>query len=181
MAMTFGALAGSPLAAQDGPESDDDERSTSREVIDLTVTVLKAESDRLLMEDCEEANDAGIIANEIVICRRRGEATDGSWNREQWERDYARRTQGGGTPDVAGDGIFRGAPSVSGLCLIPPCPDEAAIMIDVEALPEAPKGSDADRIARGLPPSGRSEEPSPEKIARRRRALGLEAPPIPEE
>jgi hypothetical protein len=53
-------------------------------------------------------------------------------------------------------------------------------MIDVEALPEAPEGSDADRIANGLPPLGRDAELTPEEIARRRRALGLEAPPIPE-
>lgn len=152
----------------------------ARERIDLTVTVPKNESDRLLEEDCEEENDAARVAGEIVVCRRLGEASDGSWDKEEWERDYARRTQGGSTPDVAGGGIFSGPATVGGLCLIPPCPPEQAIMIDVEALPEAPEGSDADRIARGLPPLGEDPEPTPEEIARRRRALGLEAPPIPE-
>ena len=185
-------LAAQPVAAQDdGAVTADEDGAAAteesaeapparrRQFIDLTVTVPREESDRLLEEDCEEEADAARIANEIVVCRQLGEATDGSWNKEEWERDYARRTQGGSTPDVAGGGIFRGPATVSGLCVIPPCPPEAAIMIDVEALPEAPAGSDADRIARGLPPLG-EEELSPEEIARRRRELGLEAPPVPE-
>ena len=151
-----------------------------REIIDISVTVPRNESDRLIEQDCEEESDAATIANEIVVCRQLGEATDGSWDAEDWQRRYAERTQGEQPVDVAGDGIFRGPATVSGLCVIPPCPPEAAIMIDVEALPQAPEGSDADRIARGLPPLG-EDELTPEEIAQRRRALGLDAPPVPEE
>jgi hypothetical protein len=50
-----------------------------------------------------------------------------------------------------------------------------ALIIDVEALPQAPAGSDADRIARGLPPLGQ-EELSEEEIRKRRKALGLPPP-----
>lgn len=180
-------LLAAPVAAQDDTGETDDvsEReevtapaSRPRERINLSVTVPRDESDRLLEEDCEEEADAGRIAGEIVVCRQLGEASDGSWDKEEWERDYARRTAGGSTPDVAGGGIFSGPATVSGLCVIPPCPPEAALMIDVEALPEAPEGSDADRIARGLPPLG-AEELSAEEIARRRRALGLDAPELP--
>lgn len=156
-------------------------RTRPRERLDLSVTVPRNESDQLLQEDCEEEADAARIANEIIVCRQLGEASDGSWNKEDWERRYAERTQGNAQADVAGGGIFRGEATVGGMCFIPPCPPEAAIMIDVEALPEAPPGSDADRISRGLPPLGRDPELSPEEIARRRRALGLEAPPVPEE
>lgn len=39
-------------------------------------------------------------------------------------------------------------------CIIPPCPPPPALIIDVTALPQAPAGSDAGRIARGLPPIG---------------------------
>jgi hypothetical protein len=53
------------------------------------------------------------------------------------------------TPDVAGNGIFKGKPTMSGLCVIPPCPPEAAYMIDLSTIPEAPAGSDADKIAKG--------------------------------
>lgn len=34
-------------------------------------------------------------------------------------------------------------------CFIPPCPRPMPVMIDLEAIPEAPPGSDADRIAKG--------------------------------
>ncbi len=197
--VTAALFAAAPVAAQDDPAvtTEQDESaavleesappaptpvSTRRQFdrIDLTVTVPKNESDQLLEEDCEEEADAGRIAGEIVVCRQLGEATDGSWNREEWQRDYARRTQGEQPVNVAGGGIFTGPATIGGLCVIPPCPPEAALMIDVEALPDAPEGSDADRISRGLPPLGRDPEPTAEEIARRRRELGLEAPPVPE-
>lgn len=193
-------LAAQPLAAQDdaGVTDGQGNSAASEEVtqapapsrpppprpfggLDLTVTVPKNTSDQLLEEDCEEEADAAKITNEIVVCRQLGEASDGSWNSEAWQRDYARRTQGEQPVDVAGGGIFKGPATVGGLCVIPPCPAEAAIMIDVEALPQAPEGSDADRIARGLPPLGRDSELSAEEIAQRRRALGLDTPPVPEE
>lgn len=151
-----------------------------RERLNLSVTVPKSEADLLLEQDCEREADVGRVQGEIVVCRDLGEASDGSFDKEAWEQDYARRTQGGSTPDVAGEGIFKGPATFGGMCLIPPCPPEAAIMIDVEALPEAPAGSDADRIARGLPPLGQ-EEVTPEEIARRRRALGLDTPTLPQE
>ena len=34
-------------------------------------------------------------------------------------------------------------------CFIPPCPRPMPILIDLKAIPEAPPGSDADRIAKG--------------------------------
>lgn len=192
------ALGAQPLAAQDdvavtavdetAAETDESAapapsppagRAQFGSAINLSVTVPKNESDQLLEEDCEEEADAGRIAGEIVVCRRLGEASDGSWNREDWERRYAQRTQGGRTPDTFG--IANHGNAIGGLCVIPPCPPEAAIMIDVEALPQAPEGTDADRIARGLPPLGRDGEPTPEEIAARRRALGLDAPPVPDE
>jgi len=186
------AFAAQPVAAQDDAgvtqEAEAGEEpapappppARPRERLNLSVTVPRNESDRLLEEDCEEEADAARIANEIIVCRQLGEASDGAWNKEDWERRYAERTMGNAQADVAGGGIFRGEATVGGLCVIPPCPPEAAIMIDIEALPEPPPGSDADRIARGLPALGRDPELSPEEIARRRRALGLEAPPVPE-
>lgn len=166
-------------ATQEDTTTADTSPQRRREVIDLTVTRPRSESDQLLQEDCAEEADAGRIAGEIVVCRQRGEGTDGVFDKEDWERRYAERTQGSQPVDVAGGGIFRGPATVGGLCLIPPCPPEAALIIDIEGLPEAPPGSDADRIARGLPPNGEDAGPTPEEIARRRRALGLEAPETP--
>lgn len=67
------------------------------------------------------------------------------------ESDAARSTNDGlpRAPDVAGGGIFKGPPTVSNLCLIPPCPKDAVYLVDVESLPEAPRGSDAERIGKG--------------------------------
>lgn len=142
--------------------------------LDLSVTVPREESDKLLEEDCEEEADAAKIANEIVVCRQLGEATDGSWDKEDWERRYAERTKGRSQPNTFGI-ANHGNPI--GFGKVPP----PALLIDVEALPEAPPGSDADRIARGLPPLGKSAELSPDEIAKRRRELGLEAPPVQSE
>lgn len=181
-----------PLAAQDETNVTDDgeqaeeeaaspapPRPRERRVLDLMITKPRSESDQLLEQDCEEEADAARIANEIVVCRQLGEGTDGSWDKGEFERGYAQRTQGEQPVDVAGGGIFRGPATVGGLCVIPPCPGEAALIIDIEALPEAPEGSDADRIARGLPPLGKDEELTPEEIQRRRRAAGLDAPKLP--
>lgn len=52
-------------------------------------------------------------------------------------------------PDVAGKGIFKGKPTMSGRCMIPPCPRAQPYLIDLSTIPQAPLGSDADKIAKG--------------------------------
>ncbi|KHK92348.1 hypothetical protein [Novosphingobium malaysiense] len=52
-------------------------------------------------------------------------------------------------PDVAGGGIFKGKATMGGMCLVPPCPPEQPYLIDLSSIPEAPVGSDADKIAKG--------------------------------
>ncbi|MFK4004822.1 hypothetical protein [Qipengyuania sp. NPDC077563] len=110
-------------------------------------------------EDCEDDQDAAIITGEIVVCRKRSDEENRLYDKESAERRHAQRTMNHNeipAPDVAGDGIFRGPATVSGLCFIPPCPKPPAYMIDFATLPDAPPGSDADRIARGLAPRGNS-------------------------
>ena len=174
-----GAVTDEPASAQDTGEEAAAAANAARakqqfDGINLLVTVPSSKSDALIEEDCEEENEAAKIRGEIVVCRQLGEATDGSWNKSEWEKRYAAKTKGGSTPDTFG--IPNHGPSIR-LGSVP----EAAIMIDVEALPQAPEGSDADRIARGLKPLGSNPEPTPEEIRERRRALGLDAPPVPEE
>lgn len=159
-----------PSVTQDDNAADEAEAAPRPQPLDLSVTVPRDESDQLLEQDCEREADAARIANEIVVCRQLGQASDGSWNKAEWEKRYAERTKGGGTPDTFG--IPNHGNSI-GFGSVPP----PALLIDVEALPQAPAGSDADRIARGLPPLGENSELSPEEIAKRRRALGLDAPP----
>ena len=97
---------------------------------------------------------------------------DRAGNRSETQKRYAEETAFKGSP---------GTPNVSGLSDngrgigiggVPP----PALIIDVEALPDAPEGSDADRIARGLPPLGQDEELSEEEIRKRREKLGLPPP-----
>jgi hypothetical protein len=137
-----------------------------RTILNMSVTVPRDESDRLIEKDCEEANEAGQITGEIVVCRQLGSsATDGSWNKAEWERRYAKKTKGGSTPDTFG---IPNHGNAIGFGSVPP----PAYIVDFSALPEAPAGSDADRIARGLPPLGREEELSEEEEKARRAALG---------
>lgn len=130
---------------------------------------------------CRAEMEAALVTQEIIVCGEYGGDASNwfSGGREAWLRKYAEETafvDAPRTPDVAGAGIFRGPATVSGLCFIPPCPEEPAILIDVEALPDAPAGSDADRIARGLAPLEEDDEEAKEERIRRHQALGLPPP-----
>ncbi|MFN4113728.1 MAG: hypothetical protein ACK4GD_07285 [Sphingomonadaceae bacterium] len=95
---------------------------------------------------------------EIVVCAREQEQSQFRVrSNKQAQDDYARETMFKGdpqAPDVAGPGIFRGPATASGCIKGLTCPPPTAIDVDFSQLPEAPTGSDADRIARGLPPVG---------------------------
>lgn len=139
-----------------------------------------------LIKACEDQREAGIVAGEIVVCRELEVDTAQlySGSRAAWLKDYAERTQNAGTltpPDVAGPGIFRGPATVSGLCLIPPCPKEPALIIDVEAIPPPPAGSDAERVAQGLKPLEDDMAPLSDEARRKVEAeLGLPETAAPE-
>lgn len=149
--------------------------------VNILITVPRGEVNQAQAQECEDRADAGAISGEIVVCRQIGDSGENSLSgsRDAAQKRYAEETAFKGSPrapNFSNDCRAQGNPfGCIGLGGIP----EAAIFIDVEALPQAPEGSDADRIARGLPPLGESPDPSPEEIAARRRALGLEAPPVP--
>ena len=144
-------------AQQEQPPASDG--GDGRLVIDILADPVPTPGDPIADERCEDEADAGRIAGEIVVCRSLGETTDGAYDHEEFTRRYAAATQGVNAPDVDGTGLpFGMAPIVTIRgCFIPPCPKDPALLIDVEALPDAPAGSDADRIARGLPPLGNEE------------------------
>ncbi|MEP3052274.1 MAG: hypothetical protein ABJP48_05960 [Erythrobacter sp.] len=190
-----------PVDLSGGPE---EEAADDDGVIDILVRQPGSAPTPAQVKECEDRQEAATVSREIVVC---GQLLDDSsnyysGNREAAQKRYAEATRNAGTlptPDVAGPGIFRGPATVSGLCFIPPCPDPPALIIDVEALPEAPPGSDADRIARGLDPlhnnginDAVSEEElgeqdtfppaslSPEERERREAELGLPEPLAPQ-
>lgn len=164
------AAPAAPEPAQEAEEPPQEQRFP----INLSVTVPSGEVNQAQIQECEDRADAGEISGEIVVCRRLGQSLENSFSggREAAQKRYAQETAFKGSPPPPnlfgipdnGKGIgFGGVP--------PP-----ALIIDVGALPTAPPGSDADRIARGLPPLGQDEELSEEEIRKRREALGLPPP-----
>lgn len=132
-----------------------------------------------LVKECEDQREAGVVAGEIVVCRALEIDTAQlySGSRAAWLKNYAERTQDAGTippPDVAGPGIFRGPATIGGLCIFAPCPLDPALIIDVEAMPPPPAGSDAERVAQGLMPLEGDDAPLSDTARRRVEAeLGL--------
>jgi hypothetical protein len=154
--------------------------------IDILAPPVESElATEAVYKECEEQRERGVVAGEIVVCRELEVDTSQlySGSREAWLKDYAERTQNVGTlptPDVAGPGIFRGPATVSGLCFIPPCPKDPALIIDVEAIPPPPEGSDAERVAQGLVPLESDDAPLSDADRDRVEAeLGLPEAPEP--
>ena len=168
------AAVASPVVAQDAETLLQPQQGSPPERIDLLAAAREADEP---LEDCSEEQEAALLSGEIIVCRRRSDLDEYGYDRERAERRYARETMNKGNP---------GAPDVFGIpdhgvvaargCFIPPCPPPPAYIIDFESLPDAPPGSDADRIARGLPPLGR-DGATPEAAARARaEQLGLPEP-----
>lgn len=122
----------------------------------LDIKAAREAARRQRIERCTREEDAARVAGEIVVCRRLSEGSGYGFNKRDWERRYAQATQGVKPVNVDGSGLRApdGSPMQplvgTGFGKSP----EQPLIIDVEALPEAPPGSDADRIARGLPPRG---------------------------
>lgn len=143
-------------------------------------------ADAVELKECADQTERGVVQGEIVVCRELPADTSQfySGSHEAWLKAYAERTRNAGTippPDVAGPGIFRGEPTVSGLCFIPPCPKDAALIVDVEAIPPPPAGSDAERVAQGIAPLEGDHAPLDDAArARIAKELGLPEAPKPE-
>ena len=170
------ATQNTPLSAQEAAETRDDTLT-----IDILVTVPTTAD---IEPSCDPDAEAEQIGDTIVICGRAipDEAFLYSGDAEAAQDRHARETAFAGTippPDVAGPGIFRGPPSVSGLCgfALNPCPPPPALIIDVGALPPAPEGSDAQRIASGLAPQDDPDAERDRLSEFEKDELGL--PPIP--
>lgn len=159
--------------AQDGATGSPPER------IDLTITRPPSVSTE---EACRRQREAAIVSGEIVVCGSAPAQDQRLGSREEAQRRHAEETafrDDPATPDVAGPGIFRGPATVSGICVkgIFNCPRPPALMVDVTKLPQAPPGSDADRIARGLEPLGNDGPEAPRQLTAQERAeLGLPEP-----
>lgn len=146
--------------------------------INLLVTVPRGEASAADLRECRDDEEAAAINGEIVVCRVRGnDGTGLTGTRAESQKRYAQET------------AFKGAPPPPDLFGIPDNgkgigfgkPPPVAITVDFAKLPAAPAGSDADRIAQGLPPLGQGEELSEEQERARREAEGIKTtvPPRP--
>ena len=147
--------------------------------INLLVTVPRAEVNEAQAQQCRNEADAGTISGEIVVCAQSGKvgANALTGSRKETQKRYAQETAFKGAPRTP---EAFGIPSLGNSIGLGKAP-AAALIIDVEALPKAPAGSDADRIARGLAPTGKEEALSEEQERARREAAGIKTsvPPRP--
>lgn len=171
------------LAAPLFPLSAQAQQGAPPERIDL---LAGRDTDDEPLEDCSEEQEVAAVSGEIVVCRRKNDTSRYGFDKEEWENRYARESMNRNnpqTPDPCGPncGIFKGEPTIGGLCIpgLQKCPPPPAYFIDFSKLPAAPPGSDADRIARGLPPLGRDTATPVLPQGQRQEELGL--PPQPAE
>ena len=140
---------------------------------------------KLDYRECTEKEEAAKISGEIVVCRARKDQSGDEYSSKESSLDrYAAATafrDAPATPNPCGPncGIFSGPATVSNLCIpgLQKCPPPPALFIDVSALPKAPPGSDADRIARGLPPLGNEDEGRARRIIAAQHKEQLDLPP----
>jgi hypothetical protein len=180
-----------PLAAQDdnsaSPQAADEAPAAAAPAgvpprINLMVTVPRDEASAADLRECRDDEEAAAINGEIVVCRVRGnDGTGLTGTRAESQKRYAQETALKGAPrapDFIRDCKEQGNPFG---CVGFGKPPPVAITVDFDALPTAPAGSDADRIARGLPALGQDEELTEEQERARREAEGIRTavPPRP--
>ncbi|MBX7541411.1 hypothetical protein [Qipengyuania sphaerica] len=169
-----------PLSAQEGLEAQSSEPPAR---IDILVEPAPADP---RYDRCEEDQEAAVISGEIVVCRRINREEDNLYNKEAAERRHAEKTaykNDPKTPDFILDCQDQGWPvGCFKVGSVPP----PVTLIDLDAIPEAPAGSDADRIGRGLAPRGYDTSPDGSVIVagergRQDNAEELGLPPVPDD
>lgn len=176
LAAAASTLAGQPLAAQDDssatstPPAATPPPAPRPPRINMMVTKPRNEPSEADLRECRADEEAAAINGEIVVCRVVGnDGTGLTGNRAETQKRYAQET------------AFKGAPPPPDMFGIPDNgkgigfgkPPPVAITVDFDALPPAPAGSDADRMARGLPPLEKDGELSEEEERARREAAGI--------
>lgn len=168
-----------PLTASDDITATQEQASPAsaapREKINVMVTRPRGEVNQAQVRECVDRADAGTLSGEIVVCREVADDRSAllSDNRAEAQKRYAAETANKNAPPAPNTFGIGGGNFGIGFGGAPP----PALMIDVGALPQAPAGSDADRIARGLPPLGQELELTEEQEKARREAMGIAPAP----
>ncbi|WP_379923261.1 hypothetical protein [Erythrobacter sp. R86502] len=182
------AMIAVPLAAQDDTAATTPPAATASPEpsppprVNLMVTVPQANVNEAQLQACRDDADAGTISGEIVVCREVGsDDSNLTGDRATTQKRYAQETMLKGAPrapDFIADCKDQGNPfGCVGFGNAPP----PAYIVDFDALPAAPAGSDADRIGRGLAPRGNDRELTEDEERARREAAGIKTsvPPRP--
>ncbi|MEP6263196.1 MAG: hypothetical protein ABJ057_00380 [Erythrobacter sp.] len=179
------ALQAQQLPSDNAPTAQADEetvaartivRDDGSEEIDIQLSVDDLVGPPPPFEECTEEQEAAIISGEIIVCRRvqdqrrfRTLDPEGALARFAEETAFSDDPR---TPDFISDCHDQGWPAG---CVRFGSVPEPALIIDVEALPQAPPGSDADRISRGLPPLGQDDTANG-SIVQSNKAAGTASP-----
>ena len=134
-------LLAAPLAAQEAPEPAPETVTAERVLADAQKAY--ALPVRGAQAECPMPKPGG----EIVVCARQ-DNSDRFRAASSSDLDPTGAGARGGVPHADVETGYPGVAVASG-CFIPPCPPPMPVLIDLKAIPEAPPGSDADRIARG--------------------------------
>ena len=126
------------------------------------------------LEDCSDEQEAASISGDIIVCRTRRDQREFGYDEERALQRYAAETMNRGDPRAPDFGESCKKNPEKGACIGFGQPPPPALIIDIEALPEAPAGSDADRVSRGLAPRGENAAP---EVSPREADLGLPPPP----
>lgn len=179
------ALAQERIPIDIGQSEEEGTAQETRVVNILAAPPARDEPTAAQAKECDEEREASEISGEIVVCRKlpvdNSDRFAGSY--ADWLKDYAERSMNHNAipaPDVDNTGLPPGmVPMITIVgCFIPPCPKPPALLIDVEALPAPPIGSDAYWKAQGLAGRGNEGELTPE--ARRMLEEELVLPPKPD-
>ncbi|WP_145916889.1 hypothetical protein [Erythrobacter sp. QSSC1-22B] len=110
---------------------------------------------KLVENACADADLETTISNEIVVCAQVQDQRDYVLqSREEARQDYATSTMDAGNPLAPDLSPPPCVPSLISFCPKLGGPVPRSIETDFSKLPEAPAGSDADRISQGLAPQG---------------------------
>lgn len=127
------------------PEAADTDRTRSKTGFVLDLSAVE--------EACADDDRNSSVSNEIIVCAQVQDPRDYVLrSREEARTDYAASTMDAGNPQAPDLSPPPCVPSLISFCPKLGMPVPKSIETDFSKLPEAPAGSDADRISQGLAP-----------------------------
>ena len=148
-------LLSSPLAAQDAAGDEEPQGVTAEQALAAAKEAYGPPDSR-----AKAACPAPKPGDEIVVC---AQETDNDKYRVRSSSDLDPTGKGAKDTVPRAPDVGTGYPGVvvAKGCFIGPCPPPMPVLIDLKGIPEAPPGSDAERVGQGLAPRGGPGSPPP--------------------